>query len=258
MVRKSNHTGLKTSRAKRAPREHPSVNVLAAETLDRKLDRLPDWVKTHALKLLLFHLFTFPDPDVLGRTASADPHALLDSAIRWLTSVHLVLKMLFAKTGLELGEEEALFHLRQLTDLLRDLRDDSPNVFTSGLRRQRSDRRDHRRTREMKDNAARTYKLLVKLHASAIEATEAINDTGHRLASIYEVTWMELTADSLRKRASRVKPFTPKETSEAVYILHQRGRFSDSSSQTRKDEIRMVVFNLLAYSIRSMVLSKTL
>ena len=108
---------------------------------------------------------------------------------------------------------------------------------------------------ETKDDAARTYTLLVKLGASASEATTAINKTFENLSRIYDVARITYwTSDNLKKRASKVTPHHEEDRQRAIDTLSTdrswKGRFGNG--ERREEEIRAAAFILLAGSIRSL------
>ena len=244
----------KAKKPKRATRTRLSEDLIAVEAIDRKLDPLPNWIHVIALKRILYGLFRLPQSDWLDRPEADDAHLFLEGMLRWIVYVDDTLEVLFAKSSPELGEREALYHLRRLAGLLRDLQDGSQNVLTAALRRRKSDRRDPRRVREAKDTAARVYKLLVQLGASSSEATEAINSAFKTFTEMYEVKRITAwTADNLKKRASRTHPLEEGDMARVLGIFRTDqswiGRFSNHT-QRRKQQIGVVCAFLLASSIR--------
>jgi len=164
----------RASAAQRAAHEHTG----ALKVLDRKIDKVDAVELRKIVKMILYDLIKLPMRDMIFDPVDRQQaEEFLDNNVRWLSTTYNALERLFSLMPPEMEEREALRNIMVLIDLLIDLRQGSPSVFTEGLKRRRGDRRDNRRVREVKDQAARVYRFLVTHGANPAEATDTINQT---------------------------------------------------------------------------------
>jgi hypothetical protein len=117
---------------------------------------------------------------------------------------------IFAQTPTE--RANIIFHrpLDLCHQVVLDVKDGSQNVWTDLATRSRGDRRDQRRIRVLKDQAARSYKLLTGLGASAEEAVETVNWIVQSHAKMFRLKLPRFTAGALRERDVDITVFDVK------------------------------------------------
>lgn len=232
-------------RAKKRAMSNEELEAYKREKIIKALAKKIDGVDPAALrtfaKCVLVDLFMleFPMPLLYPMSRGA-AEAFLDDNMRWLGALYLAVRSLLAQSRPVIEQEAALPNILELHDLLSDLKDGSENVFTQGLKRTRGDRRDNRRIRETKDQAARTYKFLASIGASPKEATDAINAAlqGHlKLRGLHnKIPIFEI--DALRKRAAKVGGLPEHQLKDTLEMLGRPGPPFAGNLPTRDPEKR--------------------
>ena len=141
--------------------------------------------------------------------------------------------------------------------MLVDLREGSPNIYSAGLARQRGDRRDNRRQRDTKDQAARAYRFLIRLGASADEAIQAINSLIQDHCKLFGLPKFPiLESAALRKRSATTGDLAPELAIKTLAMLGRpgppfEGKLPKDDNNERRTIIRASCSFLLSGYIRS-------
>lgn len=193
--------------------------------LDKKLGKIPPDALRAILKVMLIELLMLEDSGFQFQSIDREQADLfLDNNIKWLVTFDYALKELFAWRPRAIGEEEARHNLRVLISLLQDLRVGSPSIYSANLTRARGDRRDNRRQKELKDQAAGVYRFLTSLGATAREATEAINRTIQKHRELFHLPkFPVLEAANLRKRGAKVGNLSEAARTDTLEMLGRPG-----------------------------------
>jgi hypothetical protein len=181
---------------------------------------LADAMKQSLLPFSLFRDTADVDLHVLMQRLTVDDlRRALSVCILWLESQEHAFDRVFAQPVPE-ASAAIIFRrpLEVFRHLLADLRDGNPSRWTDLVTtRAQGDRTDSRQLKEYKDQAFRTYKLLLSIGASAADAVEAINKAAAaRMKSSGLAPLGALTADTLRRRSSRVRCFDVLESEKVL------------------------------------------
>jgi hypothetical protein len=227
------------------------------EYLDKKLNKLPPEALRAILKIMLVELLMLEDIGLQFQAVGREQaDHFLDNNIKWLATFDFALEKLFAWQPRAIGEEEARRNLRVLVSLLQDLREGSPSIYSANLSRARGDRRDNRRQKELKDQAARAYRFLTSLGAAASEATEVINHTIQRHCELFGLPKFPLLEPAnLRKRGATVGDLPEATRKDTLEMLGRpgppfTGKLPNDNSRERGVLIRATCVHLLSGYIR--------
>lgn len=227
------------------------------EYLDKKLNKLSPGVLRAILKVMLIELLMLEDFGLQFQPIDRQQADLfLENNIKWLATFDFALEKLFASPPRAIGEDEARHNLHVLISLLQDLRNGSPNIYSANLTRARGDRRDNRRQKELKDQAARTYRFLTSLGATASEATEAINRTIKKQRELFGLPkFPVLEAANLRKRGATVGNLSEAARKDTLEMLGRpgppfTGKLPSDNPEERETLVRATSSHLLSGYIR--------
>jgi hypothetical protein len=180
---------------------------------------LADAMKQSLMPFSLFRDVVDIDLHVLMQDLSEDDlRRALDAYVYLFDTMIQAYDQVFAQA---VPESSAAVIYRRPLEIIRDflitLRDGSPSRWTDLIIKAQGDRTDPRHLREYKDQAFRTYKLLLSVGASAAGAVEAINAAAAaHTNSLGLPPFGGPTADTLRRRSSKVRCFNEAETKEVL------------------------------------------
>lgn len=254
-ARKAKSKGKAVSRRHTASKEYNYK--VRFEYLDKKLNKISPEALRAIMRVMLIELLMLEDFGLQFQAVSREQADIfLDNNIRWLTTFDMALEELFRWQPRAIGEEEARHNLHVLVSLLQDLRKGSPSIYSANLARVRGDRRDNRRQKELKDQAARVYRFLTSLGATASEAIEAINRTIKKHRELFGLPKFPiLEAATLRKRGATVGNLPEAARKDTLEMLGRPGppfvgKFPNNNPEERELLIRASCGYLLSGYIR--------